>query len=165
MTRYQLIHAAVNFTGGDSIQQECCQFVRQNGRLMPGQIFVSGPGKLKCKKIIHAVGPRWKNGSHEEDRILYTCIDNCFEETKKWNFQSIAIPPVSTGIFGYPLPKAIEVIVDVLHDRSTSGDYLPQRILLVDNKSDSLPLYKKKLEEKSSAASSQSIQQSKLDLI
>lgn len=112
---------------------------------MDGQVMVSSAGRLSCKKIIHAVGPRWRNGYSQEERTLYGCIDNCFEESKKQKFQSIAIPPVSTGIFGYPLDKAVKTIVDVVFHRDRDGDYLPRRIMFVDNKENSLKLFEKEL--------------------
>ena len=147
--------------GGDSIQQECLQFIRAKGKLMPGQVWTSGSGRLKCKKIIHAVGPRWRGGRQEEDRILYACIDNCFDEALKHSLQSIAIPPISTGIFGYPLPKAVEVIVDALCDRDRTDNPLPQRVIFVDNKDDSLELFKKELEKRYPSTAFHSSQQSK----
>lgn len=135
--------------GGATIQQECDHFIRTNGDLMEGQVFVSSAGNLRCKKIIHAVGPKWNGGNAQEERTLYTCIDNCFDEVQKINnSHSIAIPPISTGIFGYPLGKAVATIVEVVYDRGRSGGFLPRRIIFVDNKDDSLRLFEKEIRTK-----------------
>ena len=112
---------------------------------MEGQVFTSSAGSLKCKKIIHAVGPRWRNGFRQEEHTLFMCIDNCFEEAAKFNLQSLAIPPISTGIFGYPLEKAVKTIVDALGTRESKNEFVPQRVIFVDNKDDSLRLFEREL--------------------
>ena len=44
--------------GGGSIQRECHKYVRANGRLHPGQVFVSSAGRLNCKKVRNV---KWNN--------------------------------------------------------------------------------------------------------
>lgn len=105
----------------------------------------SGPGNLPCKRIIHAVGPVYKSGRNQEDIILSRCINNCFEEGKKHGLKSMALPPISTGIFHYPLEEAIETIVDAIHQRVLNKQCLPDHIVLIDNKDDSLELYEREL--------------------
>lgn len=133
--------------GGSSIQQECADYIRKNGQMMDGQVFTSSPGHLSCKKIIHAVGPRWKDGFSQEEQTLYACIDNCFDETRRQNLHSIAIPPISTGIFGYPLGSAVKTIVEVVADREKNASHLPQKIIFVDNKENSLTMFENALRD------------------
>ena len=45
--------------GGKEIQYECDAHVKAEGKLYEGQCFSGSPGKLPCKRLIHAVGPRW----------------------------------------------------------------------------------------------------------
>ena len=110
-----------------------------------GEVFTSSAGTLKCKRIIHAVGPRWQGGNSNELENLHTCIVNCFNETARHNISSVAIPPISTGVFFVPLKEAVETIVKSLYDRDTKGAYLPKLIYFVDTKDDSLELFKKEL--------------------
>lgn len=110
--------------------------------------MVSSAGSLKFQKIIHAVGPRWRGGRNHEEITLLNCVNNVFEEAKNQRLQSIAIPPLSTGIFGYPLPEAVATIVDALATReSTEGD-LPLHVTFFDIKNDSLKLYEKELRKR-----------------
>ena len=139
----------MSYLGGNSIQQECARYVSQHGQLMDGEVFTSSAGRLACKKIIHAVGPKWQGGRSQEEHTLITCIDNCFEEAEKHKIKSIAIPPVSTGIFEYPLEKAVKAIVDAVCDREKQGDYLPEYITFVDNKVTSWKIFKMELEQRS----------------
>lgn len=131
--------------GGQVIQQECDNYIRLRGELMEGQVYTSSAGQLQCKKVIHAVGPRWRGGRAQEERTLVTCIESCFEEAETYQFQSIAIPPISTGIFGYPLDKAVKTIVDALGDREIRKESLPGLVIFVDNKEDSLQLFEREL--------------------
>ena len=112
-------------------------------------MFTSSAGNLACKKIIHAVGPKWRGGQSQEEHKLFMCINNCLEEAEKHKMKSIAIPPISTGIFEYPLEKAVKAIVDAVYDREKRGDFLPRYVTFVDNKVTSLKIFEKELAQRS----------------
>lgn len=61
--------------------------------------------------LIHAVGPRWRNGGHDEEHLLKKAISRCLELTDKYNYSSIAIPALSAGFYGYPAAQLVEVIL------------------------------------------------------
>ncbi|KAK2158919.1 hypothetical protein NP493_1756g00003 [Ridgeia piscesae] len=50
---------AIADAGRPLIQLECPEHVGQHGNLKPGQVYMSSPGSLSCKKVIHAVIPIW----------------------------------------------------------------------------------------------------------
>lgn len=66
--------------------------------------------------IAHAFGPVWKNGRSNEEDHLRDCVMTTMEETHSRSMSSIAIPAISTGIFGYPADKATKVIVQAVQD-------------------------------------------------
>jgi len=68
-------------------------------------------GITNAKFIIHAVGPRWYGGSKGEPALLANCYRNLLKTAVDNGCTSVAIPSISTGIFGYPLDAAIEVAV------------------------------------------------------
>ena len=89
--------------GGPSIQSQCTQYVQEHGRVLTGTAVCLDSGSLPCCKIIHAVGPCWKDGMQEERRLkliraIFTSIV-CGEEA---GVGSIALPAIGTGIFGVP---------------------------------------------------------------
>ena len=43
--------------GGQNLQDECNAYVRKNGKVPCGEVVVTGPGAIQCKKIIHTIGP------------------------------------------------------------------------------------------------------------
>ena len=116
-------------------------------------MHTSTAGRLNCKKIIHAVGPRWKDGQRGEEKSLLAAVDGCFKEAQKHDLRSIAIPPLSTGIFGYPLALAVATIVEAMSKRETSKGFLPKLVIFTDNKDDSLRLFEQQLRQRYDQAS------------
>jgi len=57
-------------------------YVKTHGAIPTGQVALTGPGKLRCKYIIHAVGPVWKDGLHNEKELLG---EACLNSIKKAN--------------------------------------------------------------------------------
>lgn len=68
-------------------------------------------GIANAKYIIHAVGPRFVDGDHGEEEKLACCYRNVFRIAVENGCKSVAVPSISTGIFGYPLEEAVQVAV------------------------------------------------------
>ncbi|KAL3864453.1 hypothetical protein ACJMK2_006137, partial [Sinanodonta woodiana] len=100
---------------GRKIQEECTEYVKKNGVLSDGDVYIGSSGKLKCKALVHAVGPKWKDGESGESEILIKTISNCMHEIhKKLKAVSIVFPAVCAGIFGFSPEKACTAIVDTI---------------------------------------------------
>lgn len=89
-------------SGGVTIQSESNQYVQSHGKVLTGTCVCLGAGKLPCKRIIHAVGPQWRGGGKGEEQTLYNTIYKCLECADKESLSSIALPAISTGVYGVP---------------------------------------------------------------
>ncbi|XP_071793808.1 protein mono-ADP-ribosyltransferase PARP14-like isoform X2 [Asterias amurensis] len=115
--------AAVRKAGGNVIQTESDDIIRkQKGRqLRVGEAVSTSSGSLPCKKVIHVVGPRWqtwertnRGGGTTEEHQLYDAVFNCLQLASDLNFQSIAIPAISTGVNGFPVQLAAEQFLNAV---------------------------------------------------
>ncbi|XP_014402488.1 PREDICTED: poly [ADP-ribose] polymerase 9 isoform X2 [Myotis brandtii] len=103
--------------GGQQIQEESDLYISRYGKIPTGGIAVTGPGKLPCKCIIHAVGPRWvawDRGRCQAD--LQRAIENILDFVTAGNLypETVAIPALSSGIFQFPLDLCTRIIVKTI---------------------------------------------------
>lgn len=68
----------------------------------------------RIRWVIHAVGPVWHGGDRGEPELLASCYRRILEVADELGARTVAVPAISTGIYGYPLAAATEVAVDAL---------------------------------------------------
>ena len=100
------VAGAIVRKGGKIIQEESDRI----GYCPVGEAVVTTAGSLKAKFVIHAVGPRWGEG--DEENKLKRAVMNALKRGEEKGISSIAIPAISTGIFGFPKEKGCKIIVE-----------------------------------------------------
>ncbi|MCH4814732.1 MAG: ADP-ribose-binding protein [Saccharolobus sp.] len=99
--------------GGYVIQKESDKYVEKHGPVPVGEVAVTSAGKLKAKYVIHAVGPRY--GIESEDK-LESAISKSLLKADELSLNSIALPAISTGIYGYPYEICARIMASVLRN-------------------------------------------------
>ena len=100
---------AISKKGGPAIQEESDTWVRQNGPVPHDHPAWTSGGHLPAKYVIHAVGPVWGDGN--EARKLSDAVTGSLRRADELKCSSIAMPAISTGIFGFPKDRAAEIIL------------------------------------------------------
>ena len=85
------------------------------GSVKEGEVFLTPGFHLSARYIIHAVSPRFKDGSQGEEELLRSCYRKSLALAAEKGFRSIAFPLISTGSFGYPKEEGMRIAVDEIH--------------------------------------------------
>lgn len=84
---------------------------------------VATPGfALSTRWIIHAVGPVWRGGGRGEAELLASCYERVLHTADELGARSVAIPAISTGIYGYPLEPATAIAVRAVRSTTSAVD-------------------------------------------
>lgn len=142
------VAGAISSRGGPEVQRESSEYVRKHGIVQTGQVGVTGPGRLPCKYIIHAVGPVWSNGRSGEDNELESAVFNSYKKANELKCKDISIPAISSGIFGYPKPRCAKVMIRTTKnfiDEMTQGEFFLKEIRLTNFDSETTELMEEEL--------------------
>ena len=99
------VAGAIVRKGGQVIQEESNKI----GFVPVGDAAITGAGKLPCKYVIHAVGPRMGEG--DEDNKLKNAVLNSLRLASEKGLKSISLPAISSGIFGFPKDRCAKILV------------------------------------------------------
>ncbi len=110
------VAGAIVRKGGSVIQEESDRIVSIMGEVETGHAVITFAGNLKCKFVIHAVGPIWRGGNHGEDELLEKAVISSLEIANGYGLRSVSLPAISTGIFGFPKDRASRIIVKAIEN-------------------------------------------------
>ncbi len=99
---------AISKKGGPTIQKESDEWIRQHGPVSHSHPAWTSGGLLPAKYVIHAVGPVWGDG--DEDVKLANAVTGSLQVADELKCSSIALPAISTGIYGFPKDRAAGII-------------------------------------------------------
>lgn len=108
------VSGAIRAKGGSVIQEEMSRL----GGCPVGGAKITGAGSLKARYVIHAVGPRMGEG--DEDEKLRSATREALKRANELELESIALPAISTGIFGFPLDRCANIMLSEVLDHLNS---------------------------------------------
>lgn len=98
---------AIHRVAGPELAEECALI----GGCPTGEARLTEGYDLPASFIIHTVGPFWRGGDNDEDRLLASCYRHALECARDHDLESVAFPAISTGIYGFPPDRAAPIAV------------------------------------------------------
>lgn len=108
------VAGAIARRGGPSIQDEC----DRHGPIRVGEAAVTGAGNLPCRYVIHAAAmgdvPVSESSIHDATLASLALV-------AKLGLRDVAFPILGSGIGGFPVRRAVEIMVEAIRAASAKG--------------------------------------------
>ena len=101
---------AIHRAAGPELASACAAL----GHCPTGEARLTPGFNLPARYVIHAVGPVWRGGGAGEPELLASAYRSAVELADAHGLRSLAVPAISTGIYGYPLAPATRIAVHTL---------------------------------------------------
>jgi O-acetyl-ADP-ribose deacetylase (regulator of RNase III) len=118
------VDGAIHARGGPSILDECKK-IRSTAYpdgLPTGEAVETTAGNMPAQWVVHTVGPVWKGGGNNEDGLLANCYQNSLDIAFRLGAQTIAFPAISTGVYGFPKPRAAGISYTAVEEKIREKD-------------------------------------------
>jgi O-acetyl-ADP-ribose deacetylase (regulator of RNase III) len=109
------VDGAIHRAAGPGLIEEC----RRIGGCPTGEARVTSGHDLRARWVIHTVGPVWRGGHDDEPALLAACYRSSLALADQVGAASLAVPAISTGVYGYPGEQAAAIAVDTLRSTPT----------------------------------------------
>jgi O-acetyl-ADP-ribose deacetylase (regulator of RNase III) len=138
------VDGAIHRTAGPELLEAC----KRLGGCETGDAKITLGFRLPARHVIHAVGPIWYGGDHDEDALLASAYRRSLELAAANNLHSVAFPAISTGVFGFPKARAARIALQEI-DRFLQQETSLERVLAVCYSLDDLETYRQVAQETS----------------
>ncbi len=106
------VAGAILRRAGFDLQLESDAWVERYGEIPNGGVALTEGYMLPAKRVIHAVGPVWHGGGRNEEAELASAVTNTLDLAEREGCATVAMPAISSGIFGFPKERCAEILFD-----------------------------------------------------
>ncbi|XP_024534309.1 uncharacterized protein LOC9642578 isoform X1 [Selaginella moellendorffii] len=112
------VNRAIHNAAGPSLAEACAMLksLDQFGvKCRIGNAVVTKAYRLPLHRIIHAVGPAY-DGAEETPTLLAQTYRRCLQRAKEIELECLAFPPISCGVYGYPVREGARIALQEIKD-------------------------------------------------
>ena len=120
------VDGAIHRAAGPKLLKEC----KKLDGCPTGIAKITKGYNLPAKYVIHTVGPVWKGGKHNEEKLLAGCYRNSLKIAEENKITSIAFHAISTGVYHFPTELAAKIAVKQIKKFFVKNDIL-EKIIFV----------------------------------
>lgn len=120
------VDGAIHRAAGHKLLNEC----RTLNGCPTGEAKITKGYNLPAKFVIHTVGPVWYGGKQNEDEMLVNCYRNSLKLAVENEIKTIAFPAISTGVYHFPLERAVKIAISVVKNFLESDDSIEKVVFV-----------------------------------
>jgi O-acetyl-ADP-ribose deacetylase (regulator of RNase III) len=113
------VAGAIHRAAGPGLEREA----RPLAPISPGDAVITGGHSLPNRYVIHTLGPVYGQ-DRPEDELLADCYRKSLALAEENELDSIAFPAISTGVFGYPIEEAAEVVLGTVVEEAQKLEHV-----------------------------------------
>ncbi|MCF8330938.1 MAG: O-acetyl-ADP-ribose deacetylase [Bacteroidales bacterium] len=134
------VDGAIHRAAGPYLKKEC----ETLGGAETGQAKLTKGYDLPASYVIHTVGPVWNGGNNNEEELLEKAYRNSLKLAAMNEFETIAFPNISTGVYHFPRELAADIAIKTVRDFQQDNEF-PRKVYFVCFDDDNFNIYNQKL--------------------
>ena len=120
------VDGAIHRAAGPALHSE----YRSLPACVPGCAELTAGYNLRAHFVLHTTGPVWQGGGIGEPLLLASCYRSCLELAAAHQLKSIDFPPLSVGLYRYPIMQAAFIAVETIM-AFLKRETCPERVRIV----------------------------------
>ncbi len=139
------VAGAIKRAGGEEIEREALS----KGPIKVGEAVATGAGRLKARYVIHAAAMGYDDQGQmipPSSESIRSATINSLRLAEDLGLKSIAFPALGTGVGGFPLKEAANIMVKAVREYLSKGSNL-EKVIFVLFGDEAYQAFKEALEE------------------